>query len=144
MNDMERMLAEHACERIIRCYCRHADLGEHAKAAEQFLADGRLEMPNGQRFEGKAAIRDRLASQPATQISRHLIANVVVEVRDADHASATSYLLMYRGVAEGPAVGQALPLGDAFLLGQYEDEFVKTGEGWKFASRRLRASFKKS
>ena len=58
-------------------------------------------MPAGQVFNGRDAVRARLAQQPQSQVSRHVISNVLIEVVDANRASGTCYLTLYRGSRQG-------------------------------------------
>ena len=57
----------------------------------------------------------------------------------ANCASGTCYLTLYRGIRHenGP-----LPLESPFLVGHYEDRFVRTPDGWKFALRKLKTTFR--
>ena len=130
---------ERACARIVHAYAKHADFGEAKEAAALFAESGRLEMPTGQVFAGPDAVRTRLAQQPESQVSRHVISNVLIEVVDANRASGTCYLTLYRGTRHGSG---ALPLEAPFLVGHYEDRFVLTPDGWKFALRKLKTTFR--
>ena len=51
-----------------------------------------------------------------------MVANVVVDAEDADHARAFSVIVLYQGEA-------------APLIGTYTDRLVRTPEGWRFAER---------
>lgn len=139
MTDRDIAGIERACARIVHAYARHADFGEAGEAAALFAESGRLEMSNGQVFDGREAVRARLEQQPQSQVSRHVISNVLIDVVDANRASGSCYLTLYRGtrVADG-----ALPLDAPFLVGHYEDRFVLTPDGWKFALRKLMTTFR--
>lgn len=60
-----------------------------------------------------------------TTVYRHLAFNEVIDI-DGDRASARNYLLVLRMTDGKPSVS---------LTGYYEDELVRTPEGWRFASR---------
>ena len=139
MTDEHDAATARACERLVYGYARAADFGDSAAAAGFFAADGVLEMPGGKRFAGRDAIRGRLEQQPADQVSRHVITNVLIETAGEGRARGFCYLTLYRGTrTEGP-----MPAGVPFVVGHYEDEFVRTDEGWRFAFRRLTFTFRK-
>ena len=139
MMDRESASIERACTRIVHAYAKLADFGDAAGAAALFAESGRLEMPNGQVFAGRDAVRMRLEQQPGSQVSRHVISNVLVDVVDANSASGTCYLSLYRGTRNAEGV---LPLAAPFLIGHYEDRFVLTPDGWKFVWRKLTSAFR--
>jgi len=131
---------ERACTRLVHQYALRADARDAAGAAALFAADAVLEMPTG-RFAGRDAIQRRLQDQPADQVSRHYIANVLIEAIDADRARGTCYMALYRGAAraDGKPIGSEVP----FVLGQYEDQYVRGTDGWVFAGRRLTYAFRR-
>lgn len=141
MNESIVSATERACARLVHGYARAADFGDSAAAAALFADDGVLEMPGGKRFAGPAAIRQRLAEQPAAQVSRHVISNLLVDVVAEDRARGFCYLTLYRGV-RGDASGP-LPSAVPFVIGHYEDEFVRSGADWRFALRRLTFTFRR-
>ena len=81
--------------------------------------------------EGEAILASLLARPPRVQ--RHVIANVVVDVEDEDHARAFSVIVLYQGdpLPEGlPAMSASSP-----LVGTFADQLVRTRDGWRFAER---------
>jgi hypothetical protein len=141
MNESSISAIERACTRLVYAYARAADFGDAAAAAALFAADGVLEMPGGRRFAGRAAIRQRLAEQPAAQVSRHVISNLLIDALDENRARGFCYLTLYRGT-RGEAAGP-LPSAAPFVIGHYEDEFVRDGGDWRFAARRLTFTFRR-
>jgi hypothetical protein len=141
MTQIKRILAERACERLVHLYARLADAGDAAGAAALFAADGVLEMPGGKRFAGQEAVRGRLEEQPRDQVSRHIIGNLLVDVLDDQHARGFCYFTLYRGVRatdSGPLSSQV-----PFVVGQYEDAYVRAGGDWRFARRTLTFTFRR-
>jgi SnoaL-like domain len=141
MNESTIAAIERACARLVHGYARAADFGDGAAAAALFADDGVLEMPGGKRFAGRAAIQQRLAEQPAAQVSRHVISNLLVDALDEDRARGFCYLTLYRGVRGD--TGDPLPSAAPFVIGHYEDEYVRSGADWRFASRRLTFTFRR-
>jgi ketosteroid isomerase-like protein len=141
MNESTLSAIERACARLVHDYARAADFGDSAAAAALFAEDGVLEMPGGRRFAGRDAIRKRLEEQPAAQVSRHVISNLIVDAVDESRARGFCYLTLYRGTRS--AAGGPLPSAAPFVIGHYEDEFVRDGGDWRFAARRLTFTFRR-
>ncbi len=141
MNESTASAIESACARLVYSYARAADFGDSAAASALFADDGVLEMPGGKRFAGAAAIRQRLAEQPADQVSRHVISNLLIDALDENRARGFCYLTLYRGTRRD-TVGP-LPSAVPFVIGHYEDEFARSGADWRFAARRLTFTFRR-
>lgn len=140
MTDLERMLIERACERLVAEYCHFVDHGLGARIAEQFTDDGVWTSAENT-LEGKAAIARGFAARQANagRMSRHVCDNVLIEVVDADNATGVAYLTLYRADGE---VGRARsPAQAPTLVGEYRDVFARTAEGWRFKRREALASF---
>lgn len=133
---------QQACEQLAIGYARASDVGDADRAAAYFTEDGQLEMPGGRSFMGRDAIRQRLADQPADQVSRHVLSNISIELRSPDYAVGQSYVTMYRATRTGSA--GALPLDGPYLVGQYDDEYRCTPEGWRLARRKLTTIFRRA
>ena len=84
----------------------------------------------------RAARPSAKASAPDRRVfvTRHIVANTVVDVVNAAEARAHSYLLLYTA----PATETGLPKADAKqLLGAFDDRIVRDSDGaWKFRERR--------
>ena len=91
---------------------------------------------------GQDAIRAGFSRREAVtrRQSRHICTNVLIDV-DGDQANGLCYLVNFRhdsltGTAESPA-----PSGIPKFVGEYHDEFVRTEDGWRFATRRFELAF---
>jgi hypothetical protein len=83
-----------------------------------------------ERYEGLAAIRNFFERERrALSHLMHLTSNHLVEL-DGDRATGTAYYLAAGIVRRTGIENQA--------RGYYEDTYVRTGDGWRFASRRSR------
>lgn len=133
---------QRACEQVAIGYARASDAGDADRAAAYFTEDGLLEMPGGRSFKGRDAIRQRLLDQPADQVSRHVLSNISIEQRSPDHALGQSYLTIYRAARTSSA--GALALDGPYLVGQYDDEYRQTSEGWRLARRKLTTIFRRA
>jgi len=135
MTDAERRAIEQDCERLIKLYVNLNDAQDWPAVAALYSEDARFARPSqpGTFIEGRAAILAGFLARPP-RAQRHVIANVVVEVRDVDHASAFSVIVLYQG---DPAPAGELPAMSANspLVGWYRDRLVRTPDGWRFAER---------
>jgi hypothetical protein len=120
---------EAICQLVHR-YGHLVDARRIGDLADLFLEDGvhDLSQLDGPKLMGRQAIRD-YGTQPtlANRPSMHLFANPVIET-DGDRATGTWACLVY-----------ARPDGLNIISGnQYQDEYVRTEEGWRFRSRTQR------
>jgi len=141
MDDDQRMMIEHECERLVMRYCHLVDGGEAGRVPELFTDDGVWASP-GTRLVGRdelsAVMNHRQARRDLR--SRHVCSTFVCDVIDEDRATGVVYLSLYRreGVPEheGP-VGMSGPA----MVGEYRDEFVRTEHGWRINARELIVAF---
>ena len=134
MTDAERRAVEADCERLIKRYVNLGDAQDWAAVAALYTQDAVFRRPSGgEPIVGRAAILAGFLARPP-RAQRHVIANVVVDVEDADHARAFSVIVLYQG---DPAPDGELPAMSAGspLVGTFTDRLVRTPEGWRFAER---------
>ena len=135
MTEEDRRAIEADCERLIKLYVNLNDAQDWPAVAELYTEDARFARPSqpGVFVEGRAAILASFLARPA-RMQRHVIANVVVDVEDADHARAFSVIVLYMGDA---ADDGGLPVQDpkSPLIGTFTDRLVRTRDGWRFAER---------
>ena len=142
MNAQERSEIERACERLSIAYAHHVDFKDYDAYVELFADDCRLDL--GTVIEGKAAIRAWLAQRPERLRSRHVFTNILIEVVDADHARGITYLTLYRHIGDESLSNDPIDFAGPAGVGHYEDEFVRTAAGWRFASRRVHIAFRRA
>ena len=135
MTEEDRRAIEADCERLIKLYVNLNDAQDWPAVAALYTEDARFARPSrpGVFVEGRAAILASFLARPA-RAQRHVIANVVVEVEDAEHARAFSVIVLYMGDA---ADDGGLPVRDpkSPLIGTFTDRLVRTSDGWRFAER---------
>ena len=135
MTDDERRAIEADCERLIKRYVNLNDAQDWPAVAALYTEDARFARPSqpGVFIEGRAAILASFLARPA-RAQRHVIANVVVDVEDANHARAFSVIVLYMGDAQE---GGGLPVQDpkSPLIGTFTDRLVRSRDGWRFAER---------
>ena len=140
MDALERNLVERECARIVTLYCHYVDHGEAARIADLFAKDGVWSGP-GVRMEGERQLRKGFQARQdnRARMSRHVCNNLLVDVIDEDNATGTVYLTLYRH--DGEEDRSFSPIEGPVLVGEYQDRFVRTAEGWRFAERVTTAAF---
>lgn len=134
MTEVETLLAEQACERLIHAFARAND-GRDFDTLAALLAEeatyARPTDPNNP-IQGRDAIVAGFRARPETRISRHLFSNSVVTVESATEARAISDVVLYMGAVVETGVAKAEPA----LVGGFEDRFVKRDGRWLFLARK--------
>lgn len=111
---------------LLARYTYHGDRGRLAEMTACFAEDGVLEYP-GNAPRGPAAIAAALAAgKPDARRTfvRHHITNPMITL-DGDQATARSYFTVYSNF--GPDHS-----------GTYDDQLLRTPDGWRFTCRRVR------
>ncbi len=129
LTDDERRAIEWDCARLVSLYARLNDEGRWGEVAALYAEDGVMTRPTAPALPiaGRAAIRAAFEARPP-RTTRHVCSNIVVDVIDADHATGSNVMLLF--TAYGPP-----------LVGNFDDRFVRTAAGWRFAERRGSLTF---
>jgi hypothetical protein len=125
----ERRAIEWECSRLIALYANLNDGARWADVAELYAVDAAMARPTAPDvlISGRGAILAAfLARSPRT--TRHVCANVVIDVESRTIARGTSAMVLYTA-------------HDAPLVGSFHDRFVLTDDGWRFAERRGSLTF---
>jgi ketosteroid isomerase-like protein len=123
MTEAERRAIEADCERLIKVYANLSDALDWPAVAALYTEDARFARPSQPEVfvVGREAILASFLARPP-RVQQHVVANIVVDAEDADHARAFSVMVLYQG-------------DPAPLIGTYSDRLVRTREGWRFAER---------
>jgi len=127
----ERRAIEWDCARLINLYATLNDAARWAAVAALYAEDGSMTRPTApdSPVVGRAAILAAFEARPA-RTTQHVCANIVVDVIDAETATATSAMLLFTAAGAAP------------LVGGFVDRFrLMAGEGWRFAERRGTLTF---
>lgn len=135
MDELERLLAEQACTRLVLQAAAHVDGGDPAALAALFTPDAVLVRPGGTALHGRAAIQSAYEQRPAERITRHLVSNTLVDLVSATEARAQSQVLLWTGSTADAAGPRGRPASGGPVVGAFDDRFVKTPEGWRIAHR---------
>lgn len=136
MTDLERLVAERACERLIQRFALCNDRKDFDALAVLFAEDGELArpFPPYRRCRGPAEIAAEMKATLVDVTVRHVCTNVLVEIEDDGTARGTTYFTVYRQEVPPPVEGP-LRFAGVVYLGEYRDGFVRTPDGWRFARR---------
>jgi hypothetical protein len=135
---IDRLLAEQACRDLVILAAVLVDVQAFEGYAALFTRDGVLLRPGLQAIQGYAAILDSYRSKPAGRITRHLLSNTLVVLESDSQARATSNVLLWSGRMPDPAGPFGRPLRGQQVVGEFEDRFFLTSEGWRFQRREAR------
>ena len=115
---------EHDCAKLVARYANRNDAADWEAVVALYAKDGRMARPSAPDdwIEGQEAILAAFTAR-AARTTRHVCSNVEITVLDADTAIGESAMLLF--------TGESVP-----KVGSFEDRFVRTAEGWKFAERR--------
>jgi uncharacterized protein (TIGR02246 family) len=133
----ERLLAEQACRDLVVRAAHCTDSHRHEDFAALFAPDAVLTRPGGEPLRGREAILASYRTRPVDRITRHLVTGSVIELASATQARGLSYVLLWGGDltdAEGPSGRPARRQ----VMGEFEDVFSLTAEGWRIARRDAR------
>jgi hypothetical protein len=135
---LDDLLAREAIRDLVTRYNSYGDSGRFEPLWELFTADAVMEVgpAGGERivFDGleqikqiftgaQARVKDQLANARPAYV-RHYTATHQIDLVDADHATGRLYFAVI--------LGHGLD-----HWGRYLDRYVRVGEAWKFADRRV-------
>jgi hypothetical protein len=104
---------------LLALYCNRLDRSDHQGWAELFAPDGRFEV-YGRSFAGTDGL---MAMSEAAPAGLHLAGAPIIE-QDGDCATVQQSFLFVDQVTRESRIGY------------YDDQLVRTADGWRFAVRR--------
>jgi 3-phenylpropionate/cinnamic acid dioxygenase small subunit len=125
-------LDDAAIRNLIARVAQLADTGDAEEYAQCFTLDARWDMPGAPRrgradiLAGSQARRDSGEIGPGSA-TRHVVGTVTVDV-NGDTARARSYFQFFAQTTTTPHVR---------LIGEYDDQFVRSPDGWLLDHRRI-------
>ncbi|HEX4999643.1 MAG TPA: nuclear transport factor 2 family protein [Terriglobia bacterium] len=130
---------ERACEKLVLDFAYHSDHQDPAALAALFIPEGTLIRPNGDTLRGRDAIRAAYEARPAGRLIRHLCTNIRVTVESESEARGLTYaLVLSANASRAPQAHFGIEMDPRQLVGEFEDSFKRTPEGWRIASRHAR------
>ena len=130
MDAAQAQKIEWACARLISLYALLNDEARWEEVAALYAPNGLMTRPTApdSPIVGREAILTAFKSRPP-RTTRHICSNIVIDVESAASARGRSAMLLFTSAEKPP------------LVGGFEDRFVLTDEGWRFAERRGYLSF---
>ena len=138
MTEIERLLIERACMRLMTDYNIHLDNADDEKFVSIFSADAvwRRATPEPViEWTGHDALRASLDMiiRQSPRLRRHLLTNARVNVISADEAEGFCINLC----VFGPKAKLPVPMGGIELIAEYRDRYRRLEDGWKIVEREL-------
>lgn len=133
MDDLQTLLIERACQRLVLQFAQYNDDLDHEALAALFVPDCEFarpldpDLPYYGRDKVHALFRDRQA-----RLTRHVMTNILIDVISPDEARGCSYVTM---LSSGTPEEKWPREGEGIFVGAFDDVFVRSDEGWKFKSR---------
>jgi hypothetical protein len=122
MMEQDVIAIERACHRLILDFAYFSDHREYESLGALFTLEGTMTRPSGSVLSGRDAIVRSYQATPKDRVTRHICSNIRVTVESSDSARALTYAVVY-ATNGNPRVGE------------FEDEFQRTLEGWRIAAR---------
>ena len=138
--EIETMLIERTCERLINEFFEAVDLRNEAHLDTLFTEDATYARPitPDTIISGREAIRKSFEARPAGRVGRHTCSNARITVETAERAIGVHRVVLYMGPEQSPDPQFGYKADARVLVGEFADVFVKTAHGWRFQSRRGR------
>lgn len=143
MQDVEILAAESMCQALAIAYAEIVDAQDYARLREIFAEDIVFARPTdpSNPIHGIDNVIANFQSRPRNRLTQHFVMNMRVRVESPTSAKGSCGILLYMSdVSEPPTVEgrQAVPKQ---ILGVYQDRYVRTKDGWRFAERRGKTVF---
>ena len=125
------------CRDLVERFAVYSDSARYEQLAALFIEQGSFARPTepDRPVVGRTAILDAMNRRPAERVTRHLCSNIIIDVIDTDNAIGKSYVILYTGNTNQPAERFGLQADPVRLVGEFDDEFVRTSAGWRFSKR---------
>jgi hypothetical protein len=137
--ELEVFGIERACTRLVVDFVYALDRKQYARLADLFDENSTYTRPIEPDIivKGRDNIRRLFDSRPADRITVHLHSNIRIEVLSAEKARGSSRVVLITGSIHNDKSPQFGHKADPTqLYGGFEDEFVKTSNGWRILNRR--------
>lgn len=142
MDEVELLLVERACARLMTEYSEMVDFGNASKLADLFTEDG-VWKADELVLRGREEIRAHFLKREKVvrRVSRHYITNTRFGAVSATEAEAVSYFLNFRHDREEGDLSLPVPAEVPKYSGEYRDLFRLTDDGWRFAVHHVDTTF---
>lgn len=121
--------AEMACQRLVIASYSLMDQGRYEEAAALFTDDA-IWVRGGKPVAGRSAILAALNQRPDTDLSRHLVTNILVDLTSDSEGTATACFVPLRGTKREDGSVATPPITN---IGDLAYRFRKEAKGWLIA-----------
>ncbi len=125
----ERLWIEAQCLRLSIAFAVNVDHRRYDTVARLFAPVAIYRSGSGT-FIGPEGVLSYLSARPAARRSRHVLSNHLVDVVSDTEASGSCVFTYY--ASEASRASADVPL---VAVGDYEDRYVLTTDGWRFSAR---------
>jgi hypothetical protein len=132
---------ERACERLVLEFAACVDAQDYERLRTLFATDAGFARPTDPDtlIRGIDNIVNAYLSRPRARVTQHLCTNIRITVHSPVRASGTTRVLLFMAdTAEPELAGKGRKTAGSQLIGSFDDQFVRTAQGWRFAERRGR------
>ncbi len=128
---------ERDCTRLVLRFAQAVDSAHYEELAELFAPEGVFYRPAEPECPmGVEAVIDSYRQRLASITCAHLVTNVLIGVKSATKAFGSTRILFFGAPrAAESEVGKGRK-ATFQLVGGFQDRFVRTSRGWRFAERR--------
>jgi hypothetical protein len=116
-----------SCERLVIASYSLMDQGRYEETAALFTDDATW-VRGGKPVSGREAILAALRQRPETDISRHIVTNVLVDLTSEDEARATACFIPLRGARREDGTVATPPITN---VGDLACRFRREADGWR-------------
>jgi ketosteroid isomerase-like protein len=136
MTPAERQIIEWECRQLALRFTALSDRQQWQAACALLTDDAVFARPTDPEnpLVGRDAILAAFESRPAARITRHICTNLVTTARSEMQVSGHLYALLYTGDRSDDDA-DIIVADDKQLVGEFEDEYVRTEHGWRIAKR---------
>jgi hypothetical protein len=139
LSDTEVLAIERQCTQLVLDFAYAIDRKQFARLGDIFDEAGTYTRPIEPDIlvKGRDNILRLFDSRPPDRITMHLYSNIRIDVLSATQAKGSSRVVLIAGSTNNDKHPQFGHKADSKqLYGGYDDEFVKTAQGWRILNRR--------
>lgn len=135
MKTEEINMIEQSCIRLLTAFSTLNDANEHEAMVELFTENGSFARPSDPDVYtiGREDILVAFKARPQGRVTRHLLSNILIDVKDASNAKGRCNVLLYTASSDNKAPVFGLQADPSQLLGEFDADFKKVDGSWEIA-----------
>ncbi len=142
MTPEQKSAIEWECGQLSLRFMAHNDQREWSKMCALLTENATFARPTDPDHPicGRAAILAAFEARPADRITRHICTNMIITAVSPSQASGTMYALLFTGAIDNRG-DLGIIADERQLIGEFEDDYIRTEDGWRIGNRRGRIIF---